>query len=637
MSILKMKFVSIVGLNEYFDDFVLKYIVDSGMQLENALSYLETVKGLTPYDGNNPYYDLVTRSTALVNAMGLKKELKESTDSTRQIYDSADEIRSDIAKLEEEYRGHSEHLEKTKEMLNKCIHMEKQLELLANIDVDIKAFFNFEFIKFRFGKMPRKSYEQLQLMSNDLEAIAIPVSQEKDFIWLIYFTPRNFSEKVDGIFSSLYFERTRISDEVQGTPSEALRQVRDKITSLRSEMKDAEKAIRDFTSKHREKAINLYYSSMRLNRVSEVRKYAAHTMKSFYIIGWMPEKELNRLIPILDKDEKIIYIHKEPDTEKLSHPPTELKNNRIFRPFETLVRMYGLPSYNEVDPTPFVALTYFLMFGFMFGDVGQGLVILAGGIFMLFKLKIAFGGVILGAGISSTLFGFVYGSVFGFEDWLPPLWMNPMHDINTMLIAGIGMGMALIIVAMVLNIVNGIKAHDLARIFLDKNGIPGFVFYLGGIVSVVYFYLNNKLMVSAGITAAILLIPILLMFFKEPIENFIHKRKAIAQSKGVFFVQTFFELFDVVLSFLSNTISFIRLSAFALNHVGLFMAVFILAEMASGFGSIAAIIIGNILIIGLEGLIVGIQGLRLEYYELFSRFFTGNGKPYKPLKKQYFS
>lgn len=199
------------------------------------------------------------------------------------------------------------------------------------------------------------------------------------------------------------------------------------------------------------------------------------------------------------------------------------------------------------------------------------------------------------------------------------------------------MGMALIIVAMVLNIVNGIKAHDLARIFLDKNGIPGFVFYLGGIVSVVYFYLNNKLMVSAGITAAILLIPMLLMFFKEPIENFIHKRKAIAQSKGVFFVQTFFELFDVVLSFLSNTISFIRLSAFALNHVGLFMAVFILAEMASGFGSVVAIIIGNILIIGLEGLIVGIQGLRLEYYELFSRFFTGNGKPYKPLKKQYFS
>jgi len=636
MSIQKMQYISIVGQKDYFDDFVLKYIVDSGIQLENAMSFLETVKGLTPYGGENPYYDLVAQSTALLNALDLKKEINSRQANAVRIIESTSEIRDDITKLEREYKELSEHLEQIKDRLNKCVHLEKQLELLSNLDVDIDAFFNFEFIKFRFGKMPRKSYEQFQLFVDDLEAITIPVSKDKDFVWLIYFTPRKYSDKVDGVFSSLYFERTWISQELKGTPKEAIKQVRSKIVSLQSELKSAENAVREFTDKNREKVINLYFSAMRLNRVSEVMKYSAHTSKSFYIIGWMPENELKKLTPLLDADEKIVYIHKDPDSDKTSNPPTELKNNRIFRPFESLVRMYGLPSYNEVDPTPFVAVTYFLMFGFMFGDVGQGLVLLAGGLFMLYKMKLSLGGVIAGAGLSSTLFGFVYGSVFGYEDWIKPLWTNPMDNINTMLIVGIAIGVLLITAAMVLNIANGIKSRNFARIFLDNNGLPGLVFYWLVIASVLCYMLKGRLLLPMGVTVVLLLIPLLVIFFKEPLEGYIHKKKTITQGKGVFFVQTFFELFDVVLSFLSNSISFIRLSAFALNHVGLFTAVFILSEMASGFGSIIAVVIGNILIIGLEGLIVGIQGLRLEYYELFSRFFTGDGKPYKPLKKQYF-
>ena len=115
------------------------------------------------------------------------------------------------------------------------------------------------------------------------------------------------------------------------------------------------------------------------------------------------------------------------------------------------------------------------------------------------------------------------------------------------------------------------------------------------------------------------------MFLKEPLENLMHERKFWPENKGGFFVETFFELFETIMSFASNTISFIRLSAFALNHAGFFMAVLMLSKMAKGFGSVVTIIIGNILIIGLEGLIVGIQALRLEYYEL-GRFFTGRAE-----------
>jgi len=103
-----------------------------------------------------------------------------------------------------------------------------------------------------------------------------------------------------------------------------------------------------------------------------MRKYAAHTEESFYIVGWIPQIYLKEFTAKLDAQENITYIVEEPEIVKRSKPPTELRNLRIFKPFESLVKMYGLPSYNEIDPTMLVALTFVLMFGIMFGDVGQG-------------------------------------------------------------------------------------------------------------------------------------------------------------------------------------------------------------------------------------------------------------------------
>ncbi|MCX7841818.1 MAG: V-type ATP synthase subunit I [Clostridia bacterium] len=635
MSVLKMKFVSIVGLKDYFDDFVFKHIIDSNIQLESALNFLENIKGLSPFPADNPYYDLMSQSSSLITEMGLEKEINGKALYHGACMTSPDEIRNELAALDRELKEHMDYRSSIREQLKKCIHMQKQLEMLTSLDVDIDSFFNFEFIKFRFGRMPKKTYLQLQLYMDELEAIVTTVSQDEDYVWLIYFSPRKYSEKVDGIFSSLYFERIRISGEIRGNPTEALAQLKDKIAGLKSEQKRLDELVKNLIEANREKAVCLYYSSVRLNRASEVRKYACHTAESFYLIGWMPEEDLKALMPILDKDKKIIYIQEEPNLIKSIRPPTEIRNNSIIRPFETLVRMYGLPSYNEIDPTAFVAITYFIMFGLMFGDVGQGFVLFAGGI-LLMKMKIALGGVILGAGLSSVIFGFFYGSVFGFEDWMKPMIISPMHNINTMLVIGVSIGVVFISAAMLLNIINGIKSRNLIRILLDRNGVAGFVFFWGVISSAVFLLKSKELILPVGVVAAILALSLLAMFVKEPVENLVHRKKIFPNGKSVFFVQTFFEMFDTVLSFISNTVSFIRLSAFALNHAGLFMAVLILADMMKGPGGIVAVIVGNILIVGLEGLIVGIQALRLEYYELFSRFFTGEGRPYKPLKNQYY-
>jgi V/A-type H+-transporting ATPase subunit I len=203
-----------------------------------------------------------------------------------------------------------------------------------------------------------------------------------------------------------------------------------------------------------------------------------------------------------------------------------------------------------------------------------------------------------------------------------------MENISTMLIAGIVSGVILIIMAMILNIKNGIKNKDKGKVLFDKNGVAGIVFYVSVLALIIEFVMTGKIIGGAVIVLLTIVLPIVLIMFKENIMSKIEKKKLKENSS---LVEKIFEIVEMLLSFMSNTISFVRLAAFAINHVGLCLAVYVLAGLTSGAGSIAIAIIGNIIVIVLEGLIVAIQVLRLEYYELFSRFYAGDGREYKPI------
>ncbi len=229
------------------------------------------------------------------------------------------------------------------------------------------------------------------------------------------------------------------------------------------------------------------------------------------------------------------------------------------------------------------------------------------------------------------IFGVLYGSVFGKENIIPAIFMSPMENIQTMLIYGIAIGVVLIIMAMILNIRNGIKNKDKRKIFFDTNGLAGLIFYISILVIGVYFLLKGKMIASIGVLSIFIALPLLAIMFKGVLAEKIFKEKDEEKSS---LVEKVFEVIELLLSFASNTISFVRIAAFAINHVGLCMAVYILSNMLTGTGSFMVSVIGNVIIIVLEGLIVGIQVLRLEYYELFSRFYTGDGKEYKPLREK---
>jgi V/A-type H+-transporting ATPase subunit I len=363
--------------------------------------------------------------------------------------------------------------------------------------------------------------------------------------------------------------------------------------------------------------------------VNKLKKYIAKDQNNtFYIVLWVSNSNIDSIKNIVDKYEnmdcEII------DDDEIHSPPTKLKNFALFRPFESIIKMYGVPNSKELDPTILVAITAFIMFGFMFGDVGHGLVIFIFGLVMA-KKKSALGSVFVAGGISSIIFGVLYGSVFGKEDIIKPILISPMENIQTMLISGIAVGSIFILIAMILNIVNGIKNKDLQRWLFDKNGIAGFLLYGLILGEIAMYFLKGKMLISMNLLVIIAIILLVLILFGDVLSAKIKRKKQSAKTP---FVEKIFEIIEMALSMASNTISFLRLAAFAINHVGLCMAVYLLADMTTGAGNIAISIIGNIIVIVLEGLIVGIQVLRLEYYELFSRFYEGNGREYKSIKNQ---
>ena len=221
------------------------------------------------------------------------------------------------------------------------------------------------------------------------------------------------------------------------------------------------------------------------------------------------------------------------------------------------------------------------------------------------------------------------------------MWLSPMHammklpfvgQLNTVFIVAVAFGMALILLAMVFQIINAKKRGDKENLFFSPNGVAGLVFYGFLVLTIVLYMTGHK--TPGNIMMIIFLgIPVIMFLLKEPLGQLVEGKKPKAEGGvGMFLVQGFFELFETMLSFFSNTISFVRIGAFAVSHAAMMEVVLMLGGITDGAGNPNWIIIvlGNIIVCGLEGLVVGIQVLRLEYYEMFSRFYKGTGREFKP-------
>lgn len=641
----KMKFLSITGPREDIDRVVDTYLSRYEIHLENALSELKTVKNLRPYIEANPYKEQLASARNLMERFSgtLPKIPANRGESLPGIKEAA----SFVEQLNEELKELTQKREELAVQIQALKQSKDRVAPFTELNYSLREILGFKFIKFRFGRVTREYYDKINNYVYDtIDTVMFKCLEDPGYVWIVYFVPDKLSEKIDAIYASMHFERVFLPDEYEGTPLEAEHVLADRIQALEAQEREAQETVKTILEEKKEELTGAWIRLERFGVNFDVRKLAACTMhasNNFYILcGWMTERDARAFRKEIEEDADTFCILEDNRGNITSTPPTKMKNPGLFKPFEMYVEMYGLPSYNEIDPTVLIGITYSVLFGFMFGDAGQGLCLLIGG-FLLYRLKkVRLAGIISCCGFFSVIFGLLFGSIFGFEDIIDALWLRPqeaMTDLpfigrlNTVFVVAIAIGMGIILLCMILNIINSVRAHDTEKIWFDTNGAAGLVFY-AALASVIVLYMSGNPLPATAVLVVMFLIPLAVMFFKEPLTAMVEKKaKKLHGGVGMFITQGIFELFEVLLSYFSNTLSFVRVGAFAVSHAAMMQVVLMLAGAEAGDPNWGVIIGGNLFVCGMEGLIVGIQVLRLEYYELFSRFYRGSGRAFEPYGK----
>ncbi len=515
----------------------------------------------------------------------------------------------------------------------------KVFECIKNIDIDMKELANLKYFTLKFGFLTREKAKRISQNYDNIKAIVLHVGtfEEKE-VYLIL-SPKSLDVEMGRILRSTNFVEIDLNKAFLGTPKQMIEHNKNELSKHMQRLEDIQETTQ-IDIKEKGELMDILYSKLIMeSRIDQVRTKVAVTENFAYLSSWIPEGFIDKMDHALQKPPEMLVTYKKSSEVSTNIPvPTFLKNNAFFKPFEMLVNMYGVPSFNEADPTVFFGLAYVLLFGAMFGDLGQGMVIVLAGILIRKKVSADFSGILTRIGMGSMIFGVIYDSFFGYENVISsilplPIYLRPMENINTMLIGSIILGVILVFISYGYSIVNKLRLGDLEEGVFGRNGINGVVL-LTSILLLVLKQMAGISVIPSPLLFVLIIICVILLVLKQPLSNKIKKEERLyEENAGEYYIESGFNLFETFLSIISNTISFIRVGAFALNHVGLFIAFHTLANMIGNTGgNIAMFLLGNIIIIGLEGLVVFIQGLRLFYYELFSKYYTGDGVLFTPDK-----
>lgn len=581
----------------------------------------------------------LAKSLAIEEKMVYQKQEKEL--SLEEIYKEIDEFISKFDDFVAEENKKLKYLRSLKELI--------WIENMKEVDVDLVALSKMENFKVSIGTFDIHQEKRMHMNYENLQLIIIPIARARENKIFMVISPADVSNDTDELLRSLSFRTIDVFWELMANFKTVNTNIKAEIKKTEENLEELRKSIFDFVENSKSKIIE-FYSLLSLEKQKNNLRISA-VYSDFFVCStfWTPSKNLNSLEKILSKEidgSIVVDINASDLEDKSLKVPTKLSNSRFIKPFEELINLYGVPSYSESDPTFFVAIIYMLLFGSMFGDLGQGLVIfLAGLIYSKKNKKNNFGAMIKRIGVSSMVFGVFYDSFFGIEHLISGVFANifskfnteslffrPIENTEITLISAVVFGVLILFISYLYSIYNKLKLKDIENGIFGRDGINGLVLFIS-MIALALSILFNLGSFYIKLIAFVLILSAVLLFFKEPLSHIFQRKKPLhSVSPKDYYVESIFELLESFMSMFSNTVSFIRVGAFALNHVGLFIAFHTLAKLINSLaGDIAMFLIGNLLIIALEGLIVFIQGLRLVYYEMFSKYFVGGGIEFKPI------
>jgi len=656
----KMKFVELTILKNDMNA-VLKYLGKNAF-----IQFSDTANAAD----NEEYYKIkavIDRLIKTCEFLGIENiaEEKWDDDDSIDIPDKNDEVFIDtlcsmIDKLKDAENKVIKEKQRVKETINEA-------NAFSKMNVPFSDFEHLSFLTLRIGRIDPKIIHELR---EDLgeRAVIIPLDNEDRFLAA---SSRKGRFALDSRLKQHSFEPVVVPDNYRGIPAEMLKSLNVQNGNLEKELekiKNEKDALREIHASNLKRLVLSMNTALIIEGIKA--KFAA-TENVYHFSGWIVADNEARLVKDLSAlTGGRIAVHSyypeeipsvQSGAEKV---PVALKHNAFVKGFESLVFSYGAPLYGTIDPTPVVAVFFTLMFGIMFGDVGQGFTLLFTG-FLIKKVKNLarfnkFSTPLISVGIASMIMGLLAGSVFANEHLLvaptraltSALFGYPMDRILHLLpMAGdgksvtkllyffaftIAIGVVINSLGLIINIFNRCILKKYRNAFFSRTGLAGMLLFWYALFIAVRIILGGKFEAYDFIG---LFIPAFCIFFGPVIWRIITKEKPVLETGLLTFImEGFVEILETVSSYLSSTISFLRVGAFALAHAVFSFIIFFFTDelarsgLAGTFSAVLISITGNAIIIVLEGLIVAIQVIRLQYYEFFNKFFVETGVEFAPFR-----
>ncbi|ADJ27943.1 V-type ATP synthase subunit I [Nitrosococcus watsonii] len=523
------------------------------------------------------------------------------------------------------WRRCSQLQEKGRELDEKILaisQLDTSLDTYARLDVNLGLLQGeLRFLDVRLGAVPQSNFGKLQEAVGMAGYILKPFAESDSAALVVLAGVKGHERQVQSVLRAAAYRPLQLPAEFQHHPQ----QVRQQLAAQRQRFQEERLALaQERELLHKKHAQALHKGAQRLILAAPYAFLSASLRSQgglAMVQGWAPTEKISFLRKILQRRlaQRFVLTTREPTSDERLMTPSLIRVPHWLQPFTDLAHNYGVPRYGELDPSWLFALTFIAMFGMMFGDVGHGVVILAVGWGCRRRLG-HYTPFVLSLGVSSCCFGFLYGSVFGYEEILSPLWISPLSNPQRMLMVALLWGVGFILLATAIGIRNRLAEGRYAEALLGGRGLAGSLVYLGAVYGAFRWMEED---VFGAMEAAAAILPFLVL-----VGYHWHQAQVPGFGRGVVVL---IESFEIIMGYFANTLSFLRVAAFSLNHVALALAVFALAGTMEAVGHWVTVVVGNLFILILEGAIVAIQVLRLEYYEGFSRFFSGDGRAFEPL------